>query len=697
MRLQQEKRDVESSAMMEVSQAKVRASRKIFDMFADQVYANKPVAILRETVANGVDAHIAAGCPQRPVEVTLPTDLDPMCMIKDFGIGMPHEFVMGPFMEYTNGSTKDQSDDQIGGFGIGSKSPLSYVDQFTLRVVHGGVLSVYTLFKDEEGIPAIGLQAQTTTDEPNGVEISFPVQGDDVQTFRDAAQDALQYFNPMPVIHNGEIDAPSYTYTGNQWALRHQAGALGVIMGGVRYPVEPNSLEWDLRHDDNLSPLLNYGIDITLPIGAAPVAMSREGLSYTKKTTEAIKAALEGIIDDVVKTFSTFFDTEATEWEAMAKLHAELGGGRYYNRSARQQLMAKNARYKGRELKSEFKLADVDLPDTKTWRIEPSSRRRSANCPTPKWNDGLTDLFGIVPGEIDRIIVDDMEVSPKNKNVARMRHFVDNECDSSLTTIVVRPPHGTAIEEIRKLFRGCPKIELSSKMPEPPKQQRVSNGQTRPKVRMFTFNGASPTWGSRTTNLTPAYGKNGINELEPANQPATGIMVVMNSFEMPDDIHERIATGLFSWSDLVFVNSGDAAKIKDHFTDFEDAWNKKIADKLAQMPDLAHRIAVSNDMELSSYFRNWQAIRDNLPFDQLTNAQKARPFGRIADLYETYVAPLTNEQRLFAPFVTAELPPRLDTEKLVKALKAKQPKLVILLDELVASRKEHVDILKDYL
>src|SRR5690349_5517289 len=134
MRLEAVNRKVEQSALMEVAQAQVKASRKIFDMFADQVYANKPVAIMRETVANGIDSHTAAGIPHRPVEVTLPTELDPMCVIKDFGIGMPHSFVMNEFMQYTNGSTKDSSDDQIGGFGIGSKAPLSYVDQFTLRV-----------------------------------------------------------------------------------------------------------------------------------------------------------------------------------------------------------------------------------------------------------------------------------------------------------------------------------------------------------------------------------------------------------------------------------------------------------------------------------------------------------------------------------------------------------------------------------
>jgi HSP90 family molecular chaperone len=159
MRVENVKREVTGSTTMQVAKATIKATPKIFDMFANDTYANKPLAIMRELVANGIDAHVAAGRADRPVEVVMPTSLDPTCRIRDFGTGMAHDFVMGPFMAYTDGSTKDKDDGAIGGFGIGSKSPFAYVDQYTLRVVHQGVLSIYTMFKDEDGIPAIGLQA----------------------------------------------------------------------------------------------------------------------------------------------------------------------------------------------------------------------------------------------------------------------------------------------------------------------------------------------------------------------------------------------------------------------------------------------------------------------------------------------------------------------------------------------------------
>src|SRR3546814_6939713 len=84
---------------------------------------------------------------------------------------MSHEFMMTSFMAYTDGSTKDQSNDQIGGWGIGSKSPFSYTDQFVLVSVHDGVRSVYSVFKDEDSIPAIALLSQAERSEEHTSEL----------------------------------------------------------------------------------------------------------------------------------------------------------------------------------------------------------------------------------------------------------------------------------------------------------------------------------------------------------------------------------------------------------------------------------------------------------------------------------------------------------------------------------------------
>jgi len=697
MRIEAVKRDVQSSGTMAVAVATIKATPKIFDMFANDTYANKPLAIMRELVSNAVDAHVAAGLADRPVEVHLPTELDPTCRIRDYGTGMSHVFMMGDpstntpskFMAYTDGSTKDGDDKAIGGFGIGSKSPFSYVDQFTIRSAHEGILSIYTMFKNEEGLPAIGLQAQTTTDEPNGVEVSFPVEDSDMQTFRDAAQKALQYFRPLPLVTNGTIDPPAYTYTGSNWAMRPSAGELGVIMGGNRYPVNQHSLDYNLRTDTKLSGLLNYGLDLTMPIGSCGVAMSREQLSYVPKTSISIKAHLEGIIEDVVKTFANFFDNCPSEWDAMALLLKEVGVSSY-SRNPRAQLLLSNARYKGRALETGFRLHH--LADHSIWAIQPQSHRRGSLCPLPKWVL-LSDVYTITPGSTELVIIDDLPQNSKSKTIRRIRHYVDTNCSQSKMIYVLRGIEGSAfdVRYMLSLMKNPSDVVYTSAMPEPvaaPKQAKA----TRPRVRMFTFNGNNDAFTkSPIRNLAPGHSKrDAVKEVPYTAQPASGIMVVMDNFDLPKDFHKKMDATLISYSDLVFVNGVDAVKLKGAFKNFEDVFTERLATAQSAYPELPQRLALFNDVNLEGLFRY---LRDSLKNIVLTDAQKKRPFGKVKALYDEYIVPLTEKQRALAPFVTSALPKGLNTLDLIQRFNREQEDVKILLSRLDLSDARHVALL----
>jgi len=693
MRLDTVKREVSSAGVIRTASATIKATPKIFDMFENGTYANKPVAIMRELVANGQDAHGAAGRKDRPVEVVLPTQFDPTCRIRDFGTGMSELFILGDettpskFMAYTDGSTKDKDNDAIGGMGIGSKSPFAYVDQYTLRVVHEAVLSVYTMYKDETGIPAVGLQAQTTTDEPNGVEVSFPVEDTDIATFVEAAQEALQYFQPLPLVTNGTLDAPSYSNTGSNWALRHKAADLGVIMGGIRYPVAPSSLDYSLRTDKRLAPLLTYGIDLTLPIGACPVATSREALQYTPKTTASIKAGLEAILDDVVATFGHFFDSCPSEWDAMQKMAEEIGVNTY-NRSARAQLLAANALYQGKKLETSMRFEGNFVADIKAWRIEPRHARRGVNCPASSWR-GLADMYGITPGEIENVIIDDLPQSPKSKTVAKIREFVDTQ-PQARATLVLRGSDERQATRLHALIRKPTKYILTSTLPEPAAKQAVVKN-TRPKVRMFTFNGQKDQYTHRTiTNLTPGASKSkAVAELPYLSQPSSGIMVKMSGFDLPANFEQMMNTKLVSYDELVFVNNVDADKIKSTFKDFADVFKERLDAALKLYGDLATRIAVADNSTMQEYFFYFQKLAGDRRWDDLPKAAKERPFGRLFSLYLKYVEPLTEEERSFGPFVKAALPAGPKPEALQEAMEEKQPDVVILLNKLDLRNSDH--------
>lgn len=670
MKLETVQRDVSHAGMMEVAKATIAPSKKIFDIFSDQIYSDKPRAILRELVANGIDAHVMAGCPERPVEVVLPTELDPTCLVRDFGTGMAHDFVMTKFMAYSDASTKDQDNGQIGGFGVGSKAPLSYVDAFTLRVVHDGVLSVYTLFKGEDGIPAIGLQTQITTDEANGCEFSFPVEVEDVQKFHEAAQVALEFFYPVPTIINGSINEPDYTYRGAGWAIRKSHGPLNVILGGIRYPVNIGALEWSLRNDERLKDLLNYGVDITMPIGAVPVAMSREALGYTPKTSAAIKERLEEVIDQVVSTFATLFDDCDTEWDAMKMLYSEGGGSiSDYSRTARAKLILANAKWQGMPLKTSFPVHG------KFWDIkvaEVASRRKTKRVTSFTWKD-LQDQYSITPGDIEEVIIDDIEPSPKYKAAQRLREYVETKPQQK-TILILR---GKDVPSVVHALRGCQDYTLASSLPMPaPKVKGAKN--VRPRVRMFTFSGEVDRW-TRTEirNLKPADSKQDIvKEVLYADQPATGVAVVMESFDLPADFHHKMTSGLVKFDELRFVNRGDWEKIKNNWQLFDDVFKDRLAKALAAAPDLPTRLALANESAITSNYRRFNRIYES--GQKLTPAQANRPFGRLYSLWTEHVRTLTTDERKLAPFVKAQLPKGKTPEQLDKEI---APKLQWLLNK----------------
>ena len=682
---------VQATGVMETARATIKASPKLFNFFADQTYANKPLAIARELAANGIDSHSEAGCPHRAIEVTLPCELDPVFKVRDFGVGMSHEFMMTRYMAYTD-STKDGSNDAIGGFGIGRWSPFAYTSQFTIRSVHNGQLGVYTAYKGEDGVPEIGCLGRAPTTESNGVEVSFPVEIDDIGMFIEAAQQALQYFKPLPVVINGEIKAPDFSYEGNGWAIRPDAGSLGIILGGVRYPVSTSNLSWDLRGNSRLSPLLEYGIDLWMPIGACGVALSREQLSYDGNTSASIQAKLEAVIDDVTATFSTMFDKEPTQWDAMVALAKEVGASEYGS-NARQKLLRANAQYHGQPLKTEISLRNTGAQGS-IWVIESENGRRAAtSLKTMKW-ETLQDAGILQPGNISHVIVDNLPDTPKSKVGARVREYVE-ENGRPKSVIVLRAPHDrredrTAIRVLLTLLGSPSNVVYTADMPEPTTVKTTKSGSTRPRVRMFTFNLSKDRLTHQPIrNLTPAASKrDAVKEIAYADQPASGIMVVMNSFDLPNDFLSKMETKLVDHTELVFVNQADQPKLAATFRNFEDVFAERLQTALAEYPELPHRLALYKHEDMQRFIGKFIRIDSDRRYADLPLAAKNRPFGKLFAAWREFVRPLDGKQRALAPFVKAELPKGINPTALAASID-KQTDVTILLRVLNLQEATH--------
>ena len=281
----------------QIGEFRIRNSAKAFNILSSGLYANKIRAIIRELSCNAVDSHVAAGKSTTPFDVHLPNAIEPWFSIRDYGTGLSHAQVTNIYTTYFE-STKTGSNDFIGALGLGSKSPFSYTDNFTVTAIQNGRKGIYTAFINDQGVPSIALMTESDTTEPNGVEVKFAVTDRwEFDKFRNEAQIVYVYFKLRPVV-NGYKDFkfqdPTYKdesiITGVHYTGKENRSI--AVMGNIAYPIDVPQADTSLG---NLRSLLNCGLVLEFDIGELDFQASREGLSYIPTTVQSIKRKLEAL------------------------------------------------------------------------------------------------------------------------------------------------------------------------------------------------------------------------------------------------------------------------------------------------------------------------------------------------------------------------------------------------------------------
>ena len=120
----------------------------LFRGFSDTLYSNKIGSIVREVTSNCFDSHREAGIKDDVVITMVPADpltgKNGKISFQDVGVGLSPERIKDIYSKYFS-STKRDTNDEIGGFGIGAKSPLAYTDVFEVNTIHGGILYSYVV------------------------------------------------------------------------------------------------------------------------------------------------------------------------------------------------------------------------------------------------------------------------------------------------------------------------------------------------------------------------------------------------------------------------------------------------------------------------------------------------------------------------------------------------------------------------
>jgi hypothetical protein len=281
----------------------------LMDMLSN-IYSNAAQAVLREYSVNGWDEHRKHGV-ERPVEVTLPSTLQPTLIIRDYGsAGLSRDKVMDVFGTYGL-STKRDNDLEAGGFGIGSKAAFALGHQFMVTGYQDGqeFTALFTL--NDNGTGTCTVLAEGPTKEPNGVQVSLGVE--DVDAMRATAAQFFQFWDRGDVLVDGEEPTPIFEsleqVNDEVYVQPGGRGEAFAVMGPVAYPIGRDLLRKVATHLEREDikgaaglplRLIDSSTDvyIKVPIGSVKPAPSRESLRDNDQTVRTLASVFLGIYQD---------------------------------------------------------------------------------------------------------------------------------------------------------------------------------------------------------------------------------------------------------------------------------------------------------------------------------------------------------------------------------------------------------------
>jgi hypothetical protein len=311
---------IQSSGLGVSNNFSIAASAKAFDILSSNLYQNKILAVIREISCNAADAHKFVGKDTSGIRIHLPTFGEPWFSVRDFGPGLPQSEVMQLYTTYFQ-STKDQSDDLIGGFGLGSKSPFAVTDQFTVTSWHGGFCSEYVMYKDA-GLPRVNMIRSTPSNEPTGMLIQVPTSRD-FSTYQHEAGNFFKWWDHRPTItpaisiqtnpFGGSLRSPNLTADGKPLWVACKEGSAIALVGMVPYTLDLSAIP---NNTTRIS-----GIILPFMVGEVQPNPNRETLSYDPVTCANILKRIEAVRTEVNASMQAHIDACPTLYEARRFLH----------------------------------------------------------------------------------------------------------------------------------------------------------------------------------------------------------------------------------------------------------------------------------------------------------------------------------------------------------------------------------------
>lgn len=277
---------------------------KLQMLLSEGLYSDPITATIAELTNNGVDSIVASG--KNPIEnpvvvsITKTTNDQYEFSVKDEGLGLDENEFTNVVMNYLE-STKEDSNDFIGSWGLGSKSPLSLKRSYFFICRKEGVERKFMVYQGEE-FTEFDKIYEKSTNELNGVEVIVPIKDYyEAQEFVRKAKSKLAYYDTVILQIYGQI-VQNTIFRSDDWQFSTQNtnNKLHFCLKDVYY-----SIDWDKLGIYSINIPISLKFDLSDGLIPSP---SREYIIYNESSKKII-------LDKIKKVANWFINRYNSEWK----------------------------------------------------------------------------------------------------------------------------------------------------------------------------------------------------------------------------------------------------------------------------------------------------------------------------------------------------------------------------------------------
>ena len=478
-----------SSGLVRETNFSLKITGKTFKLISDTLYENKIGSIVRELSCNALDSHRSAGKSDVPFVIHLPSVYEPTFYVKDYGIGMSQETIETIYSTYF-ASTKDTQNLDVGGMGVGGKTPFSYSTSFSIISCFNGMKYNYSAMIGEDDMPTLSLFGSDPTDEPNGVTIEMNVNADDYDRFATEVLSQLRFFKVKPIllnnIYNVEFADIEYKDTFGDFKTTDSVSGLWIVQGEVGYRLDKDQFADKIKDKDKLEffNLFKNGV-MNFDIGDIEVTISREGVSYSQHTVDNLEKFVNIHAPIIYGNIKSHIANMKSDWERVCYLNDDNMHRRFAALASLK--LGKDGNIGDKKLQIHGNgTAQYTITMTNDWHVTAFINKFSIStfdARTLRRSYVKSHELVVTPNSNTRVFIRDVAKA----TIGKLKHFVSGH-DGEV--YLIEHPGGAAhvdeqfYKDIQRIFAGADLIRVST-LPE----NVTKSGRTR---QYYGGNGMGP-------------------------------------------------------------------------------------------------------------------------------------------------------------------------------------------------------------